>query len=94
MRTVGRQAVCRDTGIPHYFDCREVVVVVVAMVVVVMVMVVEVMMMVVVVVPAWMRFPGTRRGPSFSGRVVLLPSRHRLRTKSAIERFIINIKKM
>lgn len=92
MRTVGRQAVCRDTGIPHYFDCREVVVVV-AMVVVVMVMVVEVMM-VVVVVPAWMRFPGTRRGPSFSGRVVLLPSRHRLRTKSAIERFIINIKKM
>jgi len=30
MRTVGRQAVCRDTGIPHYFDRgrrREVVVV-------------------------------------------------------------------
>ncbi|EFN62510.1 hypothetical protein EAG_05704 [Camponotus floridanus] len=88
MRTVGRQAVCRDTGIPHYFDCREVVVVVAAaMVVVVVVMVVEVMMM--VVVPAWMQFPGTRRGPSFSGRVVLLPSRHSLRTKCAIERFII-----
>jgi len=30
MRTVGRQAVCRDTGIPHYFDrgCRREVVVV------------------------------------------------------------------
>ena len=30
MRTVGRQAVCRDTGIPHYFDHgrrRDVVVV-------------------------------------------------------------------
>lgn len=43
MRTVGRQAVCRDTGIPHYFDRGKVVVVVVVVMV--------------VVVPVWMRSP-------------------------------------